>query len=343
MRTADLNGMIDRWTADGVITREQAGRLRADVPRPAPRTGLLAEGLGYLGGALVVAGLGLVAGRYWEQLGSAGRLAVMGAAALLLAVAGAVVPRAAKGPFARLRAVVWLCACGAVLGLLLLLADDPIGWDGEAALSFASAGASLCAAGFWAAHRHPVQHIAAYLSVLLLGGSLVALLPHAGSLPGLAIWALGAAWALLAWGGLVRPAMLGRWLGAAGLAAGAVAVAGERWGSVLAVVSVAVLVGASVVVRDMVLLGVASAGALFILPPVVGLWFPGVLSAALALLAVGLLLVGAAVTVARRGRPRPGGQSSAGGGPTTGTLLPAVASAAVLIAVATAIVLVRGL
>ena len=343
MRTAELGEMIDRWSADGLISAEQARRMRADVPPQVRRAGLVVEGLGYLGGALVAAALCLIAGRYWAELGSVGRPVVVAVAALLLAVAGAAVPRAGSGPSARLRAVLWLSACGAVLGLLLLLAGDTFGWADETVLSFASSGALVCAAGFWAAHRHPVQHVAAYLLVLLSGGSLVGLLPHPGSLPGLAIWALGVAWALAAWGGLVRPVLLGRWIGALAVVGGAVAVAGESWGSVLAVATVAGLVAAAVVIRDMVLLVVGSVGALLILPVVVGLWFPGTVSAAVVLLVAGLLLVGAAVVAARRRRARPDAEGSGGGvGRERGRLLPAVSAAAVVLAVTAAIVLVSG-
>ncbi|MCU7729422.1 DUF2157 domain-containing protein [Actinoplanes sp. KI2] len=312
MRTVELNALIDRWVADGVITAEQAGRMRGGgLPSPR-RPGLVVEALGYLGGALVTVALGLVAGRYWTALGHLGRFAVVGAAALLLAAAGAAVPRTPAGPLARLRAVLWMAACGALLGLLLLLAREQFGWAEEAALCFAAGGTLLCAAGFWRVHRHPVQHATAYASALLLAGSMAALSPGPETLPGLAIWAVGTVWALSARAGLVRPESLGRWLGAFGAAGGALAVAGTGWGSVLALATVVALVAASIRWRDMMLLVIASGAALLIVPVVVGLWFPGVLSAALALLLAGLALVVAAVVVARRPGVRSAGPDAAG-------------------------------
>jgi len=342
MMAAPLAEMIDRWVEDGVITSTQAQRMRAGVTAPVRRTALVAEGLGYLGGALVAVALGLVAGRYWTELGTVGRPVVLAVAALLLATAGAAVPRAVRGSAARLRAVLWLGACGTVLGLLLLLADDSFGLTDEVGLSSAAAGTLLCAGGFWAAHRHPVLHVTAYLAGLLLAASLVAQLPRPGVLPGLAVWALGVAWALWAWAGLVRPALLGRWLGALATVGGAVAVAGRDWGSVLAVITVGVLVAAAVVIRDTVLLVVAAVGALLILPAVVGLWFPGMLSAAVALLTAGLVLVGAAVLMARR-RARPDVGRLAGGDRQRGRLLPAVWSAVAVLVVTVGIVLAAGL
>ena len=84
---------------------------------------------------------------------------------------------------------------------------------------------------------------------------------------------------------------------------GSVWIENERWGTVIALVSVAGLVAYAVLVRDLVLLAVASLGTLVVLPELVVRYFPGVLSAALTLMVVGLLLVVTAVLTARR-RPR---------------------------------------
>jgi hypothetical protein len=65
---------------------------------------------------------------------------VLAVVALLPATAGTAVPRAVRGSAARLRAALWLGACGTVLGLMLLLADDPFGWTDEAGISLAAAG-----------------------------------------------------------------------------------------------------------------------------------------------------------------------------------------------------------
>lgn len=342
VRIAEVVAMIDRWAADGEITAEQARRMRAVVV-PTREAGLVVEALGYLGAVLVPVALGLVAGNYWTELGVGGRLAVVGASSLLLGVAGAAVPRGASGPVGRLRAVLWLAACAGVFTFLVLLADDPMRWTDEAGLSLAAGGALIAGAGFWLVHRHPVQHITTYAAGLLFAGSLVAQLPHVGMLPALSVWGIGVAWALGAWGGLVRPAQLGRWLGASTAVGGAVAVAGENWGAVLALATVAALVTVAVLLRDTGLLMVALLGVLLILPAVVSLWFPGMVSAAVALLVAGVCLVGAAVILARRRRRRgrPGGAGGVAG--QTGRRLPAVSAAVAVLAVTAGIVLTAGL
>jgi hypothetical protein len=57
--------------------------------------------------------------------------------------------------------------------------------------------------------------------------------------------------------------------------------------------------------RDLLLLAVASVGALLVLPATMSRLFPGMLSAAIALLGVGVLLVGAAIVTARRRSGKP--------------------------------------
>ncbi|WP_179855448.1 DUF2157 domain-containing protein [Paractinoplanes atraurantiacus] len=156
---------IDRWAATGLVTNDQAERMRADLPATAPHRSLAAEGLGYSGGSLVTVALLMLSSHYWTALGTAGRLLAVGSAGILLVTGGLLTPRPADGVTARLRAVLWL--------------------SGTAA-AFAS---------------------------LLLAGSLAALPPGPELLPWAGIGAAGLAWGLLAAGGVLRPAPLGRTLG----------------------------------------------------------------------------------------------------------------------------------
>ncbi|WP_007023164.1 DUF2157 domain-containing protein, partial [Saccharomonospora iraqiensis] len=101
-RGDDLTARLDRWVAHGLLTREQADRIlaaeRAGPTGSGEETGRtpspVAEALGYVGGVLVLVAVGLVAGRYWSELGVAGRLSIaFGTAALLLAAGASLRPR----------------------------------------------------------------------------------------------------------------------------------------------------------------------------------------------------------------------------------------------------------
>ncbi|RZU53380.1 putative membrane protein DUF2157 [Krasilnikovia cinnamomea] len=312
---AEVDQLVDGWVSDGVVTAEQAVHLRTDLrgwsrrarSHPAQgrsgadRSSMVIEAMGYLGGAVIVVALSLVAGWYWDVLPLAARLALLGGAALATGVAGAIAPRGDVGR--RLRAVLWLAACAGLMAFLAVLAADGFGWAGEAVGAFAAGLTAAVAIGLWTARPHPLQHGAVVALLAITAGAATGLLPHPGSLPGAAIWAVGVTWALLAWGGLLRPPRLGVIIGTVAAVIGAVAVADQPWGSVLALITVGAAVAAAVLMRDLVLLGIGSAGMLLVLPPIVNRYFPGVLAAALALLVVGLMLVAAAVTTARRRRP----------------------------------------
>ncbi|WP_214403811.1 DUF2157 domain-containing protein, partial [Pseudonocardia lacus] len=107
---AVVAGLLRRWVDGGLITAEQAGRIRdaegldGTAPRDAagapagegapPHRGasLVAEGLGYVGGALVLVAAVLIAGTFWDALGAGGRLALVLVAAGLLLGVGAAAP-----------------------------------------------------------------------------------------------------------------------------------------------------------------------------------------------------------------------------------------------------------
>jgi hypothetical protein len=304
----DVDVLLRHWVHDGLITTEQAESMRSDLPAaqpvPARRAAhvapLVGEALGYLGGVLVIVALGLVAGRYWSELSTAGRLVVTGATTVLLLVAGAAAPRRRGGAGARLGAVLWLAAAVGLAAFLGLAGAEAFGWREEAVATFAAGGAALLASGLWYLHRHPILHLAVLAGTVAAVTAATTLLTDSVLLPGVAAWGTGLAWALLAWGGLLPPRRLGVVLGAAVTTVAALAIAPESWGSVLAVATVAALVVVAVLMRDLVLLAVATLGALAILPIVVVQFFPGVLAAGMVLLAVGLLLVGAAVAISRR-------------------------------------------
>ena len=82
----DLDALVRRWVAAGIITPEQAQRIATDQrvqPSPRRRTRdampLVIEALAYLGGVVILVAAGLLTGLYWSELGTGGRLARYGA------------------------------------------------------------------------------------------------------------------------------------------------------------------------------------------------------------------------------------------------------------------------
>lgn len=316
-----LDGVIAHWAASGLVSPEQAAAMRADAgtapvateataqPEPPIRrehvASLVVEALGYLGGVIILVALGLVASRYWTTLPTAARIAITAVTCAAVLAAGAAVPQRLGPPGVRLRSVLWVAATAAWAGLAGLIVSESLGVSDES-LGAIVAICTLPFAGLlWYLHRQSLQHVAC-LAVIVIGtGTAVSLLPGPEQLPGLMVWSVGLAWFVLAWGGIVRPRELGLALGSAVAIIGAMAFSsGEpsAAAAILDLVTLAVFVLASVAFGDFVLLVIAALGTLLSLPQIIQNYFPGALSAALALLAVGCLLIGIAIVIARRRR-----------------------------------------
>jgi len=256
-----IEAALQRWVAAGLIEPAQADAIRAaEAAQPAPsRSSLLAEALGYVGGVLVLVAAGTLTGRFWDDLGTGGRVAAAAVAALVLFVAGAAAPAPRTGASGRLRAVVWLLSVAALAGAVGLLGDEVLGLADDAMVLLAAACATVYAGLLWQRHHAVPQHVAFLAALVVTAGSAAALLPGpAGEPPWLAVWGTGAAWLLLGWGGVVAPRAAAYVCGGVAVVIGSVAVADSAWGAVLAVGSALVLVVGGVLDRDLVLLGVGA-------------------------------------------------------------------------------------
>ena len=313
--------LVDRWLADGVITSVQADRMRADLGLPGvlppdagtidrsvaepsrERSSLVAEGLAYLGGVIVLVAAGLIGARYWASMPENAQLGVVGGAAAGLLLAGRAVPRSRSGAGVRLRSVLWLLSTAGTAAFAALFAHRVFELDGSTnVLVTGSTTAALAAALWW---RLPVlaQQTAFFVAAMVTAGAAVAELTSGPHLPGLAVWGTGVLWFLLGWRGIVTPRRPVQALAAVATLIGAVMTLPADAGMVLALCTVVAVVVVAVVIHDLLLLAVGAVGALNILPAVVNEWFPGNLAAPLVLLGVGALLVTAAVYTAKvRGR-----------------------------------------
>ena len=361
--TPDLQAHVWRWVEGGLITPEQARLILAtegagttevgDVVETAgsaepaalpalalpptvtatPSGSLVTEALGYVGGVLILIAALVIGGLYFDGLGRAGRLTVTLAAATALLVGGFLVPVASGRPAAgRLRSVLWVLTVVAVAVFLGLLADEVFELSGERVAFVAASGATLVGAGLWRRHRWLPQQAAVVAGLAVaLGSGTAAYLGDGGSdATGLALWGLGGVWLTLGWGRHLQPRYGTDLLGGIVVTVGSEVTMEHDWGSVLAVVTAAVLVLAGVRLRSLVLLAVGSMATLSTVPGLMQRYFPDTVAAPLALLAVGILLVLVASTTAtkwgrRRGpRPEPA--------PLPGLGVPTIAGFAVVVA-----------
>ncbi|MEI8238784.1 MAG: DUF2157 domain-containing protein [Actinomycetota bacterium] len=181
----DLTSVLDRWSAVGLITEEQAAaigryeldRSGAELPVAAPRrrVPVVAEALGYLGGTLGSIGLVLLITRYWPDMATPARLGLALVGAVGLTIAGALVPRRDEPAFERLRGFVWFGATAAVTLAAGVLAKD------VAHATYAPTIALACAAAvtghsatLWRGLHRPAQQFTCLVGALVTVGTLAA-------------------------------------------------------------------------------------------------------------------------------------------------------------------------
>jgi hypothetical protein len=314
---AKLSGreILDDWVKRGLIHPEQADRIHLEEgwePRgqtdtaPVHAAGpasLIVEALGYLGGVLIVVAASLIASWYWADIPTWGRVALSLAAAALLGGAGWLAYRHPTERTRRLHAVLWLGSAAGVAFALGVIGRDVFGLpDDEKLALFAGLGTAVYAGLLWALSQSFLQQLALFAALAAAAASAAGLLPEGVDAPsGLAIWGLGTMWLALAWGNMLCPRRASLALGAVGTLVGAMmTLSAGDWGYVFALVSVAALVALAVLLGDLILLGIAAIGALGVLPATVMHFFPGALTAPLALLVVGLSLLAAALYTTRR-------------------------------------------
>jgi len=336
-----LGDQLTRWVAAGLIDAEQAARIRAaemallqpasgptsalpaddrdtrpsaPVPALAPaasgrlggRAPLVVEALGYLGGTLAVIAGFVAVGQLWPDIPTSVELAFAGTAAVLLGVVAAVMGGGDDPAFGRLRSVLRLMSTACLAAFVGLLAAQVWHFGATSAALVAAAAATGYAAVLWLRTPTPVQHLTLFAAAAVAVGTGIARLdPDLNTWgPGFGVWALSCAWGVAAHRGALRPRGAGYLAAAVGVLLGAQLTMEIAAGHVLALATVAALLAAGVALRKVWLLGVGALGVIQVVPMTAVRYLPPSLGAPLALFAVGLVLLGVALWLARWSKPR---------------------------------------
>jgi hypothetical protein len=254
-----LDAALAEWTAAGLLSADQATAIRKhETAKPAPgplpqrprRGTSLAEALGYLGGALALAGVVLLVARYWSDVGLAGQLTISGAASVLLLLGGAAIGDATAPSLVRLRAVAWLASAGTTAVFAVVAVRD--GFDVSAAetLTLVGAGAVAVDSGLlWRGLHRPLQQLACLAAVIVALGAAVAEVTDPPGWSGVTVLVAGFATVALGLRRLVPSEVPTEALGAVAVVVGGQLAAGE-WngpGGLLLVVSVVALAALALV------------------------------------------------------------------------------------------------
>lgn len=185
----ELNAeLLQEWTDLGLVTEDQrdvlAGRVLAE-PSPRRRRGVavVAEGLGYLGGAVSTAALCAITSTFWADLEMLAQIALLSLVAVVMLGAGAVTGTA--GPaMKRLGSLLWFLSVSAGTAALTMavleVVDVPQREERFVYLGISFA-ATAYAGGLWAIRARSLQQIALAAGVANLVVAFFGLAEHTPS------------------------------------------------------------------------------------------------------------------------------------------------------------------
>jgi hypothetical protein len=299
----ELHQRVERWVAASLITEAEARSIerfeseRVPVPMRRP---LAVEALAYLGGALALSAGAVAVAEVWDDLAPGMRVALPATGTLVFVASGWWLRRSADPAIGRLVGVLW--------GLAVLLAHtvgattarDVMELGERVSTAVGGATATALALALYAVRRRALQQLAVLAGLALTLNQAVSddsSLAHA-----LLTIAIGAAWALLGWRGLVVPARVALVAGSA-VAMFAAILPGddERAIAVVPAIVVAVaIVVASVALRDGAVLAIGILGLFRASFWSISRLFSGTIAMPIALLVAGAIAFAAAVVLARR-------------------------------------------
>ncbi len=330
---ADLRGHLDQWVAEGLIDADQAARIEAaeharsehagpeqaraelappGTERPAPiapparpsRASLVVEALGYAGAILAVIAGFLIVRELWPSVPTSAELAFAAAASVALGIAGATLLGRSDPAMQRLQQVLWLLCTATVAAFTGVLAAQVWRFGPASVALVAAAAATACGAAFWLRTRAALQHVALFASTAVLTGTAIyRMAPSTGSWgPGRGVWVLAILWALAVTRGYLPPRVAGQFVAGVGVLVGAQLTMQVAAGHVLAAATVAGLLVGGVLLRQVWLVVLGTVGVLIVVPQTATRYLPQSVGAPLAIFVTGLVLVAAAVWLARRRR-----------------------------------------
>jgi hypothetical protein len=285
-----LRVALDEWAGAGLISTDQAaGIVSYEVAKAsavsvasaeAPPTTVaaarvrrvpaVAEALGYLGGVLAAVGGILLVSRYWTDMTTAARLGITAGSAVILLVAGLLVPGRAD-ELVRLRGALWFAATAATAAFAVIAVHFGLGVDDAATVVLAGAGAVVVESGLlWFGRNLPLQQFAFLGGMSAVFGSAAGHLEPALGWAGVAVVLYGTVLGLVGLRRLLPYGVMAETLGAVAALVGTIVVAND-WPAAglllavaisLALIAVAVLPGLAPSRRDQLILGILGAFAM---------------------------------------------------------------------------------
>jgi hypothetical protein len=159
-----LRDLLDRAVAAGILSTDQAAAVAALDAQPAAgarRGAVVAEVLGYVGGALAVVAALFLGAELWDELGAWPRVLLLGGVAAACLVGGAALGGRVGAP-GRLGGFLWAAAVVAVAGTAGVGSDGLFDVRPGTAALVAACAALVVAAVLWWWRPAVLQHVATF-------------------------------------------------------------------------------------------------------------------------------------------------------------------------------------
>ena len=303
LRRATESGVINADQAASLLTLAATRPRRPQEVRPArSATPAAVEIVGYLGAVLAMIGGITLVGRYWEDMPSWARLALIGALAVGFWGAGAFVDESVDAVQWRLHGFLWLLSSAAVAFFAGLLATDVFEWDPAPVAAFVGLATAVYAGLLWRLRDRPAQQLAFLAGVIAALAGTSAWVDGPGMV-GLVLWAFGLVWLLLGRRRIVVPAELALVAGSA-LMLVAAGVTGGSWewlAPLFGLLTAGGLFAAGTLLREFLVTGMGVAGVFVYLPMSAATYFGETIGVPVVLLVTGALLIVVMVLLLRRG------------------------------------------
>jgi hypothetical protein len=220
-KTSDAD--LETWVAAGIISADQADRIRAIEASEPVRSGMVREVVGYLGASLLAVAALVLVGDVWDDLGRWARVLLCAVAAGGLIATGVLVGRVGNDRTMRRLSRVALTLATIPLGFTVGIALGSVVSEGVAVLAGFVAGLGY-GATVYRFDRSWASHVAVFASAV---GTVLAFEPalDVGEflwITGPLLFGLGAAWMTGATAGWLPPRVEGEVLGAGALGVGSV-------------------------------------------------------------------------------------------------------------------------
>lgn len=307
-----LRALVD----DGTLTTEQEAAVRAALTataEAAPGRVRLAEVVGYLGGALMLAGAALVVGLSWDKLTQAGQVGIVAGVTVVLVLAALAIARGVRG--LRALAAGESTTRSRIVSVLLALASG----TGALAAGTAAGGSEELVGGLVGLGLAALAYAALPWFAPLAAASIVGLIgvygivEAVGETPvrlGIGYVLLGVAWIAVTAVGGIRHRVVGFGIGAAITLLGAQQPIGWTGSEALAYAGTALIalgfVAWHLLSREPVLLVAGVLGITLAVPEAIWDWTDGAVGGAAAVLIAGaVLLAGSGLAFFQRARTTP--------------------------------------